>query len=112
MRARQFLRGVKPEGGEPVDHDLREIVFKKNNYGPISESIILRWTDGLFLPVPGATLDQAAREAAAKHVFLALLDRFIAANRDVSDKLGSNYAPALFSKEDEAKLAQAEQEGP
>ena len=105
VRARQFLRGVKPEGGEPVDHDLREIVFKKNNYGPISESIILRWADGLFLPVPGATIDQAAREAAAKHVFLALLDRFIAANRDVSDKLGSNYAPALFSKEDEAKLA-------
>ena len=45
------MRGVKPEAGEPVDHDLREVVFKKNNYGPISESIILRWTDGLFLPV-------------------------------------------------------------
>jgi RecA-family ATPase len=105
VRARQFLRGVKPEGGEPVDHDLREIVFKKNNYGPISESIILRWTDGLFLPVPGVTIDQAAREATAKHVFLSLLDRFIAANRDVGDKPGSNYAPTLFSKEDEAKLA-------
>jgi hypothetical protein len=65
----------------------------------------LRWTDGLFLPVPGVTLDQAAREAVATHVFLALLDRFLVANRDVSDKLGSNYAPTLFTKEDEAKLA-------
>jgi RecA-family ATPase len=106
VRARYFMRGVKPEAGEPVDHDLREIVFKKNNYGPISESAILRWTDGLFLPVPGATLDQATREAVAKHVFLTLLDRFLAANRDVCDKPGTNYAPTQFAKEDEAKLAQ------
>jgi RecA-family ATPase len=106
VRARQFMRGVKPEGGEPVDHDMRELCFRKNNYGPVSESIILRWTDGLFLPVPGVTLDQAAREATAAHVFLSLLDRFRAANRDVSDKTSANYAPALFSKEDEAKLAQ------
>jgi RecA-family ATPase len=106
VRARYFMRGVKPQDGEPVDHDLREIVFKKNNYGPISESVILRWSNGLFLPVPGITLDQAAREAAAQHVFLGLLDRFMAANRDVSDKTGQNYAPSLFVKEDEAKLAQ------
>jgi RecA-family ATPase len=105
VRARYFMRGVKPQDGEPVDHDLREIVFKKNNYGPISESVILRWSNGLFLPVEGVSLDQATRQAVAEHVFLTLLDRFIAANRDVSDRLGSNYAPKLFVKEDEAKLA-------
>jgi DNA polymerase bacteriophage-type len=33
MRARYYLRSVKPEPGEPLDTDLREIVFKKNNYG-------------------------------------------------------------------------------
>jgi RecA-family ATPase len=46
VRARQFLRAVRPQDGEPLDTDLREIVFKKNNYGSISESIQLRWSNG------------------------------------------------------------------
>ena len=48
----------------------------------------------------GSHIDQPLK------VFLGLLDRFMAANRDVSDKTGQNYAPSLFVKEDEAKLAQ------
>ena len=50
VRARYFLKGIKSEDGEQPDNDLREIVFKKNNYGRVAESIVLRWTDGLFLP--------------------------------------------------------------
>jgi hypothetical protein len=80
-------------------------VFKKNNYGPISESIMLRRTNGLFLPVSDTTLDQAAKEAAAQETFLTLLRRFNTAKRNVSDKPGPTYAPALFAKEDEAKRA-------
>ena len=76
VRARYFLRGVKPEAGEPLDTDLRELVFKKNNYGPVSESIVLRWQGGLFLPVPGATAHQAVKEVTAQEVFLTLLKRF------------------------------------
>src|SRR5262249_59837729 len=53
VRARFYLKGIKPENGQEADSDLRETVFKKNNYGPISESIVLRYTDGVFLPVPG-----------------------------------------------------------
>jgi RecA-family ATPase len=103
VRARSLLRGVKPEAGEPLDSDLRELQFKKNNYGPISESVLLRWNDGLFLPVPGATANQAAKEAAAQEVFLALIKRFGTQNRYVSDKRGTSYAPALFAREEEAK---------
>jgi RecA-family ATPase len=105
VRARFFLRSVKPEAGEPLDTDLRELVFKKNNYGPVSESIVLRWTNGLFLPVQDTSLDQATREATAQDVFLTLLKRFRLQNRNVSDKPSVSYAPALFAREDEAKSA-------
>ena len=53
VRARFYLTSIKPESGEQPDNDLREIIFKKNQYGPVSENIVLRWRDGLFLPVPG-----------------------------------------------------------
>jgi DNA polymerase len=101
VRARCYLKGIKPEDGEQPDSDLRELVFKKNNYG--SESIILRWQNGLFLPVPGAaSLDQAAREELAEEIFLALLKRFTAQNRIVGHKNSVNYAPAQFAREEEA----------
>jgi len=105
VRARFYLRGVKPTADEPLDTDLREIVFKKNNYGPLSESITLRWNAGLFLPVGGVDLDQTAREEIAQEVFLSLLKRFHKANRNVSANRSVIYAPALFVNEDEAKRA-------
>jgi RecA-family ATPase len=105
VRARSYLKGVKPESGEQPDGDLRELVFKKNNYGPISESIVLKYTNGLFLPVSGQTsLDKAAHEAKAMDVFLSLLGRFDAQNRVVSDKPNANnYAPTVFAAETGAR---------
>ena len=105
VRARFYMKGVKPEDGEQPDNDLREIVFKKNNYGPISASIIVRYENGLYLPVPGATLDQIEREEKAQEVFLELLKRFFSEGRFVSHSTGKSYAPALFAKENEAKKA-------
>jgi RecA-family ATPase len=106
VRARSYLKGIKPENGEERDSDLREIVFKKNNYGPLSESMVLRYTDGLFLPVTGvSSLNQAAQEARADEIFVALLRRFGEGNRNVYDKAGTGYAPAVFAREEEAKGA-------
>jgi RecA-family ATPase len=105
VRARSFLRGIKPEAGEPVNNDLREIVFKKNNYGPVSESIKLHWDSGLFLPVAGEELDLVTREEIARDVFMSLLKRFHSANRSLSDKPSVSYAPSVFAAEDEAKQA-------
>ena len=106
VRARFYLKSVKPDDGEQPDSDLREIVFKKNNYGPISENIVLRYTDGLFLPVPGvSSLDRAAREAKAEDVFLVLLQRFAREGRNTSDTGGPTYAPTVFLRESEAKAA-------
>jgi RecA-family ATPase len=106
VRARFLMKSVKPEDGEQPDTDLREIEFKKNNYGPVSESIVLRYTNGLFLPLPGVTsLDRAAQEQNADHIFLELLRRFTAENRILSDKPGPGYAPAAFAREEEAVRA-------
>ena len=106
VRARFYMRGVSPEPGEQPDSDLRELVFKKNNYGPIAHSIVLRYQRGLFLPLPGvSSLDRAASEQLADNVFLDLLKRFTKANRNVSDRVGPGYAPAQFAREDEAKRA-------
>src|SRR5690242_4241464 len=48
FRFRQFLTGVKAEPGEQPDGDLRQLEFKKNQYGPRSENIVVRYQNGLF----------------------------------------------------------------
>src|SRR5262249_13469293 len=71
VRARFYIKSIKPEAGEQPDNDLREIIFKKNQYGPTAETIVLRYQNGLFLPVPGVTsLDKLAREAKADDAFI------------------------------------------
>jgi RecA-family ATPase len=42
FRFRQYLTGIKPAEGEQPDGDLRQLEFKKNQYGPICEAITLR----------------------------------------------------------------------
>jgi RecA-family ATPase len=105
FRFRQYLKGVKSEAGEQPDNDLREIEFKKNQYGPLGESIVLRYQRGLFLPEGGVSnLDRLARNAKADEVFLSLLRRFADQGRNVSHKPNApNFAAAAFAKEDEAK---------
>ena len=91
---------------EIAANDLRQLEFKKNQYGPTGETIVLRYQNGMFLPLPGmASLDKAAQEAKADQIFLELLARFTTENRNVSDKKGPSYAPAFFAKEEEAKRA-------
>jgi RecA-family ATPase len=105
FRFRQYLKGVKASDGEQPESDLRQLEFKKNQYGPLGESMILRYQNGLFLPETGVSdLDKAARTAKAEDVFMELLRRFSAQQRNVSDKsTAPNYAPTAFAKEDEAK---------
>ncbi|WP_374226584.1 AAA family ATPase [Bradyrhizobium sp. SRL28] len=105
FRFRQYLKGVKASDGEQPDNDLRELEFKKNQYGPRGESIVLRYQRGLFLPEAGVSnLDKATRTVMAEDVFMDLLRRFAAHNRNVSDKAtANNYAPTAFAREDAAK---------
>jgi RecA-family ATPase len=98
------MTAPKLEQGEQPDTDLRELQFKKSNYGPVSNNIILRYQSGLFLPEGGlSSLDKLAREQKAEETFLALLARYEREGRNVSDKLNSpTYGPALFCKERDA----------
>jgi RecA-family ATPase len=106
VRARFYMKGVKPGSDEEQpNNDLREIAFKKNQYGQKSESLVLRYNDGMFLPIPGvSTLDKAAAEQKAEQVFFRLLVRFTSENRKVSHNLkANNAAPTMFAVEQEAK---------
>jgi RecA-family ATPase len=105
FRFRQYLKGTKAADGEQPDNDIREIEFKKNQYGPSGDSIVLRYRNGLFLPEGGtSSLEKLARENTADEAFLALLARFAQQGRNVSDKPSSpTYAPAAFTKEADAR---------
>lgn len=105
FRFRQYLTGVKPDGGEQPDGDLRQLEFKKNQYGPIGETMVLRYQRGLFLPEAGlSTLDKLAREQQVENIFLDLLKHYEQTGRNVSkSKTANNYAAAAFTKEQAAK---------
>jgi RecA-family ATPase len=108
VRARMYLTSPATEEGEQSDSDLRELRFKKNNYGPVSDSIVLRYRNGLFLPETTISgLDKIAREVKADEIFLDLLKRFAAEGRNVSHNANSKtYAPTAFTQEAEAKKLQ------
>jgi RecA-family ATPase len=101
FRFRQYLTSVKPENGEQPDDDLRELQFKKNQYGPKAETVVVRYQRGLFLPVPGVgSLEKMAQDQKDDELFLTMLDQFERQGRPVSDKVNANnYAPNLFSKD-------------
>jgi RecA-family ATPase len=103
VRARMYLKRARED-----DESLRVLECKKNNYGPVSESIVLRWREGVYVVEPGkGTLDRLAAEAEIDQLFLTLLRRFTEQGRNVSDKKGTSFAPALFSAEPEANAIKA-----
>jgi RecA-family ATPase len=105
FRFRQYLKSSRADAGEQPDNDLRELEFKKNQYGPTGETVVLRYERGLFLPVAGlSNLDKLARETKADEMFLELLRRFSTQGRNVSEKPNApTYAPTAFAKEPDAK---------
>ena len=105
VRSRLYFKRAVTEKDEEPDPDLRVLEVMKSNYGPVGETINLRWKNGLFLPVSGVTnLDKLAVEQAAEHLFLNLLNRFTAQGRNLSDKPNANnYAPSAMAKEKEAR---------
>jgi RecA-family ATPase len=98
VRARAYFTKVEKAP------DLRVLEWHKNNYGPASESITLRWRNGVYAPEPRAgSFEQVAADAKIENLFLDLLRRFTKQGRNVTDKPSSTYAPAVFANEPEAK---------
>ena len=101
MRARAYMRAPQRKAGEEIDSDLREIEFKKNNYGPQGDTIQVRWRNGVFVPECAPTgLERIAQDHQDDEDFLTLLVRFAAQERRVSNTLNANnYAPTVFARE-------------
>jgi RecA-family ATPase len=105
VRSRAYLRRVTTEKDDEPDPDLRMLEIMKSNYGPVGETVTVRWSNGLFLPVAAmGTLDKQAAEQAADTLFLKILDRFNGQGRNVSHKKAAhNYAPTAFATDPDAK---------
>jgi len=105
VRARMYMTTPKAEPGEQPNTDLRELAFKKNQYGPVSGSIALQWQRGVFVPVGGmSTIEKAAYEANAEEAFLAVMRKMLGRGVDLSPAHTSHsYAPTVASREPEAK---------
>jgi RecA-family ATPase len=63
FRFHQYLRSAKAEGDEEPDRDLRELVFRKNQYGPLAENIVLRYE---LRRVPAGSWHVEPREAGTR----------------------------------------------
>jgi RecA-family ATPase len=105
VRSRLYFKRAKTDKGEEPDADLRVLEVMKSNYGPVGETINLRWKNGLFLPVGGVSnLETLAAEQAAEQLFFTLLGEFNQQGRNTSAKpTAPTYAPTLFSKEKQAR---------
>jgi RecA-family ATPase len=114
VRARAFLKSVKAvrvdDNGEPGDTNLRTLEFRKNNYGPVSEAIPLRYQNGLFLPVAQSEADREARDQMADEVFLTVMKKLLDQGQDLmeannsknsaSTKIFEHPSARPFSKRD------------
>jgi RecA-family ATPase len=107
FRFRQYLVGVKSEGGEQPEGTLRELQFKKNQYGPIGESIVLRYEHGLFLPEKKlSNIEMAAKEQATEDLLITIGKKLELRGVELSPKpQAHSYAPTVIAKEPEAKGA-------
>jgi RecA-family ATPase len=107
VRSRLYFKRLNDEDDTEPDPDLRVLEVMKLNYGRAGEALTLKWRNGLFLPVSGAGgFEQAAKDQAAEHLFLSLLDRFTKQGTNISPvRFARNYAAAVFAKEKQAKDA-------
>jgi RecA-family ATPase len=105
FRFRQYLKGAKAEPGEQPDGDLRELHFRKNQYGRLAEAIALRYRHGLFLPESSVSdVEKAARCQLVEDVFVSIGKKLDARGDELSlAQTSHNYAPTIIGKQPEAK---------
>jgi RecA-family ATPase len=105
FRFRQYLTSARPGDGEQPDNNLRQFEFKKNQYGPIGETVTLRYQRGLFLPLGGlSSLDKLAREAMVDDVFLVIAKKLEGRGQELSPAQTSHsYGPTIIARQPEAK---------
>ena len=100
VRSRLYFKAAKDAGDDVSETGVRELVIKKNNYGPSGETVRLFYEGGVFKPVSSpSSLERAAAEQKAEQVFMTLFDRLIAQGRTFSPSRNSpeNYPPKVFA---------------
>ena len=106
VRSRLYFQTPKTEDGATPNKNLRTLEGMKANYSERGGKIDLEWKNGLFVRIDGPIeFDKLAAEKKAEEIFLATLKHRNSQFRNVSDKPGSNYAPAVFTKEPETTAA-------
>ena len=102
----------RPQGrsGEQPDGDLRELQFKKNQYGPKGETIVVRYSAVCSCPNRAClSLDKVAREATVEDAFIAIGKKLEARGQELSPAQTSHsYAP---NHHRQAARGQGHQEG-
>jgi hypothetical protein len=102
VRARMYFKAVPdaPPG-------TRSLEIKKNNYGKVSERIIVQWDNGIYTkPRKASAHAQRSDEQKVDHQFLSLMRRFEEQGRNVSDNRSApNYAPTAFANSAEGKAS-------
>jgi RecA-family ATPase len=99
FRSQLYLSTPKLDEGEPPDPNARILTRKKSNAARRDETIELRWSDGVFLPVhaPTGVLGSIERRT-CERVFRDLLERTTAEGQPVSSSSrAGNFAPKLFA---------------
>jgi RecA-family ATPase len=104
-RARAVMSSVNQKDGV-AGEGLKKIEFHKNQYGTIQATIFVRFENGLFMPVAGAsTANEAERMQRAEDLYLTFLERFTTQNQILFPKRGPNCAATKFAEQPEAVAA-------
>jgi RecA-family ATPase len=113
VRARMYFKATADANDDDVSAMLRILEVKKNNYGPVSEAITVRWQDGVYVVVDPeqGSLDLSTVHSAVDRLFLTLLRRLAEQKRFVSDKRSPSYAPTVFARQPEASAAKTDVAG-
>jgi RecA-family ATPase len=105
VRARAYFQNLSDDDR---DNDLRVLEWMKSNYGPVSERMVVRYKNGVYVPEPSqGSAEQLMAERQWEALFLDLLRRLAKDGRSVSSKVSNTYAPSVFAKMPEAKAAKA-----
>jgi RecA-family ATPase len=101
VRSRLYFKTAKDAGDDDApETGVRELIIKKNNYGPSGETIRLYYDGGVFKPVSSpSSIERAAAEQKVEQMFMTLFDRLVGQGRTLSPSRNSpeNYPPKVFA---------------
>jgi RecA-family ATPase len=105
VRARMYFRSARIVDDEP-DTGLRELEFKKNNYGPVAETLKLEYSNGIFRPLRIASpIEQKAVERRVEELFIVIFRKLIAQGWvafSPKKRAAEEYTPRMIAKHPDA----------